>query len=36
MKQVPDGYKMVSFEVKSLFTNVLLEKNYRNYIKENL
>ena len=26
MKQVPDGYKMVSFDVKSLFTNVPLEK----------
>ena len=23
---VPDGYKMVSFDVKSLFTNVSLEK----------
>ena len=26
IKQVPDGYKMVSFEIKSLFTNVPLEK----------
>ena len=26
MKQVPDGYKMVSFDIKSLFTNVPLEK----------
>ena len=26
MKQVPDGYKMVSFDEKSLFTNVPLEK----------
>ena len=23
---IPDGYKMVSFDVKSLFTNVSLEK----------
>ena len=26
MEQVPDGYKMVSFEVKLLFTNAPLEK----------
>ena len=26
MKQVPDGYKMVSFDVNSLFTNVPLAK----------
>ena len=26
MKHVPDGYKMVSFDVKSLFTYVPLEK----------
>ena len=26
MKQVPDGYKIVSFDVKSLFTNVPLER----------
>ena len=26
MKQVPDGYKMVSFDLKSLFTKVSLEK----------
>ena len=26
MKQVPEGYKMVSFEVNSLFTNVPFEK----------
>ena len=26
MKQVPDGYKMVSFEVKLLFTNIPIEK----------
>ena len=26
MKQVPDGYKMVPFEVKLLFTNAPLEK----------
>ena len=26
MKQVPDGYRMVSYDVKSLFTSVPLEK----------
>ena len=26
MKQVPDGYKMVSFDIKSLFSNVTLGK----------
>ena len=26
MKQVMDSYKMVSFDVKSLFTNVTLEE----------
>ena len=26
MKQVPEGYKMVSFDVNSLFTNVPFEK----------
>ena len=26
MKQVPDGYKMVSFDAKSLFSNVTHEK----------
>ena len=36
MKQVPDGYKMVSFDVKSLFTKAPLEKNDRNYLKKNL
>ena len=25
---IPDRYKMVSFDVKSLFTNVLLEKTF--------
>ena len=29
MKQVPDGYKMVSFDIKSLFTNVPLEKTIK-------
>ena len=33
MKQVPDGYKMVSFDVKSLFTNVLLEKTIEITLK---
>ena len=27
MKQVPDGYKMMSFDVKSLFINVPFEKS---------
>ena len=33
MKQVPDGYKMVSFDVKSLFTNVPLEKTIEITLK---
>ena len=33
IKQVPDGYKMVSFDVKSLFTNVPLEKTIEITLK---
>ena len=33
MKQVPDGYKMVPFDVKSLFTNVPLEKTIEITLK---
>ena len=33
MKQVPDGYKMMSFDVKSLFTNVSLEKTIEITLK---
>ena len=33
MKQVPDGYKMVSFDVKSLFANVSLEKTIEITLK---
>ena len=33
MKQVPDGYKIVSFDVKSLFTNVPLEKTIEITLK---
>ena len=33
MKQVPDGYKMVSFDVKLLFTNVSLEKTIEITLK---
>ena len=33
MKQVPDGYKMVSFDVKSLFTNVHLGKTIEITLK---
>ena len=33
MKQVPDGYKMASFDVKSLFTNVPLEKTIEITLK---
>ena len=33
MKQVPDGYKMVSFNVKSLFTNIPLEKTIEITLK---
>ena len=33
MKQVPDGYKMVSFDVKSLFTNVNLGKTIEITLK---
>ena len=33
MKQVPDGYKMVSFDVKSLFTNGPLEKTIEITLK---
>ena len=34
MKQVPDGYKMVPFDVKSLFTNVPLEKTIEITLKK--
>ena len=34
MKKVPDGYKMVSFDVKSLFTTVPLEKTSEIKLKE--
>ena len=34
MKQVPDGYKKVSFDVKSLFTNVPLEKTIEITLKK--
>ena len=33
MKQVPDSYKMVSFDVKSLFTNLPLEKTIEITLK---
>ena len=33
MKQVPDRYKMVSFDVKSLFTNGPLEKTIEITLK---
>ena len=33
MKQVPDDYKIVSFDVKSLFTNVPLEKTIEITLK---
>ena len=33
MKQVPDGHKIVSFDVKSLFTNVPLEKTIKITVK---
>ena len=34
MKKVPDGYKMVSFDVKLLFTTVPLEKTSEIKLKE--
>ena len=33
MKQVPAGYKMVSFDLKSLFTKVSLEKTIEITLK---
>ena len=32
-KNVPEGFQMVSFDAKSLFTNVPLETNSHNYWK---